>query len=220
MSSLSSRFSYGSHYEVLTTSQSASRLESQASVDMTHSPPHNLNPGNGTCMNRSKPRWKCLYERVKLLCYCLYDFGLPHYWILLHTLPNISRVIMSRRMRLASHVARVEEMRNAYRILVWKSEGKRPRGKPNHRWEDSIRMDLREELEVVDWFNLAQDRDQNLFLVNTIMNFGFHKRWEISWLLSDYWLLKDSGSWSQSVSQSVSQLVRWSLLEKLQSWQV
>jgi hypothetical protein len=52
-------------------------------------------------------------------------------------------------------------MRNAYNILVRKHEGKRPLGRPRCRWEDSIRMDLREiGWGVVDWMNLIQNKDQ------------------------------------------------------------
>jgi hypothetical protein len=61
--------------------------------------------------------------------------------------------------------------RNAYRILVEKLEEKRPLGRPRHRWEDNIRMDLREiEWGGMDWVDLAQDRDQRRALVNTVMN--------------------------------------------------
>jgi len=58
--------------------------------------------------------------------------------------PNIIMVIKSRRMRWAGHVACMEEMRNTYKILVRKPEGKRPHGRPRHRWENNIRMDLME----------------------------------------------------------------------------
>jgi hypothetical protein len=53
-------------------------------------------------------------------------------------------MIKSRRMRWVGHVARMGEMRNVYRILVVKPEGKRPLGRPRHRWVDNIKMDLRE----------------------------------------------------------------------------
>jgi hypothetical protein len=53
-------------------------------------------------------------------------------------------MIKSRRMRLAGHVARMEETRNAYRIFLGKPEGKRPLGRPRRRWVDNIKMDLRE----------------------------------------------------------------------------
>jgi hypothetical protein len=63
------------------------------------------------------------------------------------------------------------EMRNAYNILVGKPEGKRPRGRPRHREEDNIRMDLKEIVwEGLDWMHLAQDRDQWQSLVNTVMH--------------------------------------------------
>jgi hypothetical protein len=63
------------------------------------------------------------------------------------------------------------ETRNAYRILVGKSEGKRPLGRPRCRWVDNIKMDLTEiGWDGVDWIELAQDRDQWRALVNTVMN--------------------------------------------------
>jgi hypothetical protein len=57
--------------------------------------------------------------------------------------PNIIRMIKSRRVRLAGHVARMGEMRNAYRILVGKPEGKNPLGRQRRRWVDNIKIDLR-----------------------------------------------------------------------------
>jgi hypothetical protein len=78
----------------------------------------------------------------------------------LYASPNI-KVIESRRMRWEGHVACKGEMRNAYSILVGKSEGKRPLGIPRRRWEDITRTDLREiRWEGVDWLHLVQDRDQ------------------------------------------------------------
>jgi hypothetical protein len=63
------------------------------------------------------------------------------------------------------------EMRNAYRRLVGKAEGKRPLGRPRRRWVDNIKMDLREiGLDGMDWIELAQDRDQWRALVNTVMD--------------------------------------------------
>jgi hypothetical protein len=59
-------------------------------------------------------------------------------------LPSIIRMIKSRRMRWAGHVARMGEKRNAYKILVGNPEGKRPLGRPKRRWVDNIKMDLRE----------------------------------------------------------------------------
>jgi len=62
----------------------------------------------------------------------------------LYSSPNILRVIKSRRMRWAWHVARMGEGRGVYRVLVGKPEGRRPLERPRRRWEDNIRMDLRE----------------------------------------------------------------------------
>jgi hypothetical protein len=60
----------------------------------------------------------------------------------LYSSPSIIRIIRSRRMRLAGHVARMGEKRNAYNLLVGKPEGKRPLGRPRRRWVDNIMMDL------------------------------------------------------------------------------
>jgi hypothetical protein len=89
----------------------------------------------------------------------------------LYPSPNVVRVIKSRRMRWAGHVAVMVEERGVYRILVGKPEGKRPLGRPRRRWEDNIRMDLQEVgCGGMDWIGLAQDRDRWRALVNVIMN--------------------------------------------------
>jgi hypothetical protein len=65
----------------------------------------------------------------------------------------------------------MEEMRNAYKILVRKSERKGSLGRPGHGWKDNIIMDLREiGWECVNWMHLAEDREQWWALVNTVMN--------------------------------------------------
>jgi hypothetical protein len=64
------------------------------------------------------------------------------------------------------------ERKGAYRALVGKPEGRRPLGRPRRRWEDNIKMDLREDgWEGMDWINLGQDRDRWRALVNAVMNF-------------------------------------------------
>jgi hypothetical protein len=85
---------------------------------------------------------------------------------------SIIGMIKSRRIvRWAGHVARMRKKRNAYRILVGKPEGKRPLGRSRRRWEDNIKMDLRETgWGGMDWIDLAQDRDQWRALVNMVMN--------------------------------------------------
>jgi hypothetical protein len=62
----------------------------------------------------------------------------------LYSSPDIIRQIRSRRMRWAGHVARMGEGRNVYRVSVGKPDGKRPLGRPRRRWEDGIKMELRE----------------------------------------------------------------------------
>jgi hypothetical protein len=90
----------------------------------------------------------------------------------LYSLPNVIRIIKSRRMRWAGHVARMGEQKTAYRLLVGKAEGKRLLGRPRCRWVDNIKIDLREvEWDGMDWIDLAQNRDQWRALVNTVMNF-------------------------------------------------
>ena len=90
----------------------------------------------------------------------------------LYSLPNIVRVVKSRRMRWAGHVARMGEGRGVHRVLVGKPEGKRPLGRPRCRWEDNIKMDLKEVGEGSgDWMELAQDRDRWRALVGTVRNF-------------------------------------------------
>jgi len=89
----------------------------------------------------------------------------------LYSSPNIVRVIKSRRMRWARHVARIGEEREVYIVLVRNPEGKRPLGRPRRRWVDNIRKDLQEVgCGYVDWIGLAQDRDIWRTLVSVVMN--------------------------------------------------
>jgi hypothetical protein len=74
---------------------------------------------------------------------------------------SIIRIIKSRRLRWAGHVARMREKRNAFRLLVRKPEGKRPLGRPRRRWVDNIRLDLGEVgWGEVNWIGLSQDRNR------------------------------------------------------------
>jgi hypothetical protein len=89
----------------------------------------------------------------------------------LYSSPNIVRVIKSRRMRWAGHVVRMGEGRGVYRVLVGRPEGKRPLGRPRRRWEDNIKIDLREiGIDGANWIQLARDRVQWRAFVNTVMN--------------------------------------------------
>jgi len=64
-----------------------------------------------------------------------------------------------------------EERRDRYRVLVGKPEGKRPLGSPRRRWEDNIKMDIQEVgCGVMDWIQLAQDRDRLRGIVNAVIN--------------------------------------------------
>jgi len=89
----------------------------------------------------------------------------------LYSPPSIVRVIKSRRMRWAGHVARMGERRGVYRVLVGKPEGKKPLRRPRCRWEDNIKMDLQEVgCGGMDWIELAQDRDRWRASVNVVKN--------------------------------------------------
>jgi hypothetical protein len=86
------------------------------------------------------------------------------------THPQIS-LGKSRRMMWAGHVACMGEERKVLKVLVGNPEGKRPLGRPRRRWEDGIRMDLRETgLGGVDWIRLAQDRDRWRAVASAVMN--------------------------------------------------
>jgi hypothetical protein len=89
----------------------------------------------------------------------------------LYSLPNIVRAIKSRSMRWAEHVARIAEGRCIYRVLVGRPEGNRPLGRPRRRWEDSIKMGLREiGIDGTNLIQLTQDRVQWRAFVNTVIS--------------------------------------------------
>ena len=89
----------------------------------------------------------------------------------LYSSPNIIINFKSRRQRWAGYVARMEKSRNAYSVLVGKHERKRSLGRPRRRWEDNIKMDLREVgCDPRDWIALVEDRDQCQAYVRAVMN--------------------------------------------------
>jgi len=89
----------------------------------------------------------------------------------LYFLPNIVRVVKSRRMRWAGNVVGIGQGRGVHMVLVGKPEGKRPLGRPRRKWEDNFKMDLQEVGGGCgDWMELAQDRDRWRPLVSTVMN--------------------------------------------------
>jgi hypothetical protein len=90
---------------------------------------------------------------------------------ILYSSPDIVTVIKARRMRWVRHVAHMGEGRGVYGVLVGRPEGKKPLGRPRHRWEDNIKLDLREKgIDGANWIHLAQDRVQRQAFVNTMMN--------------------------------------------------
>ena len=90
----------------------------------------------------------------------------------LYHLPNIVREIKSRRQRWASHVVRMEEGRSAFKILTGNPTGMRPLGTPRHRWEDNLRLNLKEiGISTRDWVDSAQDRDYWRALKTAALNF-------------------------------------------------
>jgi hypothetical protein len=120
-----------------------------------------------------------VFENRVLRKICRPKRGADGSWIKLHidelhslySSPNIVRVIKSRRMRSVGHVARMGEGRGVYRVLVGRPVGKRPLKRPRRRWEDNIKVDLREMgIDGANWIQLAQDRVQWRFCVNTVMN--------------------------------------------------
>jgi len=110
----------------------------------------------GTRTDEVTGEWRRLHNKE------LYD---------LYSSPNIVRVIKSRRMIWAWHVALMGEESGVYRVLVGKQEGKRPLGRPRSRWVDNIKMDLQEVgCGYMDCIGLAQDRDRWRRFVSAVMN--------------------------------------------------
>ena len=97
-----------------------------------------------------------------------------------YSLPNIVRVVKSRRMRWAGHVACMGEGRGMHRVLVGKPEGKRPLGRPRRRWKDNNMILQKVGGGCGDWLVLAQDRDRWRALVSTVMNLRVPKMQGIS----------------------------------------
>jgi len=117
----------------------------------------------------------------------------------LYSLPNIVRVVKSRIMRWAGHVARIREGRGVHRVLVGKPEGKRQLGRPRRRWKDNIKMDLQEVGGACgDWMGLVQDRDRWRALVSTVMNLQVPKNAGnfLTSCRTSYLLKMDSAPWS------------------------
>ena len=112
---------------------------------------------------------------------------------------NIVRVIKSRRMRWAGHVARMGEERGVYRVLVGKPEGKRPMGRPRRRWMDNIMMDLQEVgCGYMDWIGLAQDWDRWRTHVSAVMNL------RVPWNTGNFLTSCKSVSFSRTLHHGVS----------------
>jgi hypothetical protein len=85
--------------------------------------------------------------------------------------PNIIRVIKSRRLRWADHVARMEEGKSDFKMLIGTPAGKSPLGKPRRRWEEDIKMDLKEiGMNTRNWVDSAQDKDYCMALANEALN--------------------------------------------------
>jgi hypothetical protein len=120
----------------------------------------------------------------------------------LYSSPNIVREIKSRRMRWAGHVALMWEGRGVCRILVGSPEGKRPLWRPRRRWEDNIKIDLREiGIDGANCIRLAQNRFHWRVFVNTVMNIRVPWRKNIFDKLSDYQVFKCPAPWSSSSSK-------------------
>jgi hypothetical protein len=111
--------------------------------------------------------WSTSFLIPSLGLFFVYSYHLHN----LYSSPNIVGVIKSRIMRWAGHVERMGEGRGVYRVLVGRPEGKSPLRRPRCRWEDSIKMDLREiGIDGANWIQLTQYRVQWRACVNTVMH--------------------------------------------------
>ena len=101
-------------------------------------------------------------------------FTLTHCFVFLFTeVYNVARlfwILIAFELVIVILETRMGEGRGVHRVLVGKPEGKKPLGRPRHRWEDNIKLDLQEVGGGGDWMELAQDRDRWRALVNTVMN--------------------------------------------------
>jgi hypothetical protein len=87
----------------------------------------------------------------------------------LYCSPNIIRLIKSRRIKWAGHIACMKNRRGAYRIWMGKPDGRKPRERPRLRWDNNIEMDPQEAWWGMDYIDLAQDRDRSWVLVKAII---------------------------------------------------
>ena len=86
--------------------------------------------------------------------------------------PNIIRILKCRRLRWEEHVARMEQSRNAYKVLVGKPEGKRSLGMPRRKWEDNMKMDLRRWVVILEigWLLLKIGTNGEFIIIRAVMN--------------------------------------------------
>ncbi|KAJ4429711.1 hypothetical protein ANN_21915, partial [Periplaneta americana] len=178
---LASEWDEGDNAGEMSSGSSTESYPAFAHVGLRENPGKNLN--QVTCPDResnpghlvSRPDALSLLHRCRLIDILEHNFisvakrdEVTGEWRKLHNAElhalysssDIIRNIKSRRLRWVGHVARMGESRNAYRVLVGRTKGKRPFGRPRRRWEDNIKMDLREVgYDDRDLINLAQDRD-------------------------------------------------------------
>ena len=165
------------------------------------------------CLKGGKNRVKMTVTSVIKYCQLQYDSCLNE----LCCLPNIVRVIKSRRMRWGD-VARMGERRGVYRFLVGKTEGKRPLMRPMRRWEDNIKMNIQEVgWGAMDWMELARIETDGGHVWLRYWTFGFHKIWGISWL-SENLLASQEGLCAMEYGVSTTVAVPTRNLSNLLSW--